>query len=62
METRKDNLYTEKYDRDQVVGTIKINSHFVVPEPRNIFHTESIPQSIEQEYRKFLNKVKDNNG
>lgn len=62
MATKKDNLYTEKYDRNQVVGTIKINSYFVIPSPRNIFITESIPQSIEQEYRNFLKKIKDNNG
>ena len=62
MVKKKDNLYTEKYDRSQVVGAIKINSQFVIPEPRNIFITESIPQSIEQEYRNFLKKVKDNNG
>lgn len=62
MVKRKDNLYTEPYDRTQVVGAIVINSQFVIPEPRNVFITNSIPQSIEQEYRNFLKKVKDSNG
>lgn len=61
MAKKKDNLYTEKYDRTQVVGQILINSHFVIPDPRNVFITDSIPQSIEQEYRNFLKRVKDGN-
>jgi len=59
LAVKKDNLYTEPYDRTQVVGDIIINSQFVIPEPANIFILNNIPTSIEQEYRNFLKRVKD---
>lgn len=59
MAIKKDNVYTEKYDRQQVVGVVVINSQFVIPEPANIFILNNIPPSIEQEYRRFLKRVKD---
>lgn len=62
MATKRDNLYSEPYNRLQVVGDIIVNSTFVIPTPRNVFITDSIPYSIEHEYRMFLKKVKDKNG
>jgi len=59
LAVKKDNLYTEPYDRTQVVGAIIINSQFVMPTPANVFILDSIPLSIEQEYRNFLKRVKD---
>jgi len=59
LAVKKDNLYTEPYDRTQVVGDIIINSQFVKPTPANIFILNNIPTSIEQEYRNFLKRVKD---
>lgn len=62
MAIKRDNLFTDKYDRNQVVGNILVGSQFVAPTPANIFMLNSIPYSIEYEYRKFLQKVKDRDG
>lgn len=60
LAVKKDNLYTEPYNRTQVVGVVVINSQFVIPKPANVFILNNIQMSIEQEYRRFLKIVKDN--
>ena len=62
MAIKRDNLFTDKYDRNQVVGNILVGSQFIIPTPANIFVLNSIPNNIEYEYRKFLQKVKEKNG
>lgn len=57
MATEK-SLVTITYDRNALENDVKINGEFTIPLPRNVFETDGISDSTEQEYRNFLKRLK----